>query len=219
MVRVLLAAVLALSIVGVGRATADADPAQPGPPSSVPPTSCPGYPGCPPTTRPPRALTIELDRTSGPSGTRVGVDACGYDPGAAGRITLDGEAVIASVVAAADGCMVGEGPTSAAGSFQLVSAARGRAASHAHFTVPSEARPGSQPVCSVASGYETVCAPFRVTGGGGRVGGLAFTGTQLGLLLAIALALIVIGGSMWRRAVARRRRPRSHARPAERVTV
>lgn len=113
-------------------------------------TDCDPVYGCP-TTSTTEAETepeLELGDDDGEVGSRVGVQACGYAPGDAGRagtITFAG-AEVADVTLGADGCLAEGEPFD------------GYPES---FNVPDRP-PGGYDVCAVFAGYPAPCERFRV---------------------------------------------------------
>jgi hypothetical protein len=159
------------------------------------------------TRRPPKTATIQITPTTGPSGTRVSVNACGYTPGTAGgSITFDGAVVATGLIAGSDGCLEAEGD-------------------QPRFTVP-QSRRGTHRVCAVVAGSNTPCARFRITqSGGGNPPGSQVEGEQIartadesgslagpGIAAALLLGLALLVGGRWGfEARSRRRREAERA--------
>jgi hypothetical protein len=161
------------------------------------------------TKRPPRTATIQVSPTTGPSGTRVSVNACGYAPGTAGgSITFDGVTVATGLIAGSDGCLKAGG-------------------SQPTFIVP-QSRPGTHHVCAVVAGSNTPCTRFRITqGGGGSSSRSQVQGEQIArtadgsgslsgsrIAAALLLGLVLLVGGRWALEARSRRR-----REAERAAL
>jgi 5'-nucleotidase len=198
--RLVLAVVLVAAAVPISAATATAQPCDPF-------YGCTPAPSVPPSTPP----TCSTSATVATGGQVLSASVANAPAGAAIQITIDG-------------VTAGSGAADATGSATIA------------FTVPAGIAPGTHAVFAVGAGFSASCGDLSVEGvqsnvvenpapgGGGAAGvagddvargrsggSLARTGIELALLLAIALALLVVG----RRLIAaerrrRRRRARQH---------
>lgn len=185
---------------------------------AAPAQTCDPVYGCPPTSPPPRPTpTCTISAKAGLPGETVTGTVTWIPEGTTAYLALDG---VVQSQGNADGSLGG-----------------GYGSATLTFRIPSDMQPGKHNVVLFGAGFS--CDPtfgggFQVlaggvlgaetsrSAGGGAVGGasLARTGIEVALLLAIGLALVVVGANLVRDARRRRRRAALKARQRrERPTI
>ncbi|MGH9138721.1 MAG: hypothetical protein ACRD0G_17030 [Acidimicrobiales bacterium] len=226
--RFFLALVLMGAIFAAGSGPATAQPAQPPPcDPNVPPYNCP-----PPPVE--IVLDLTLDATAGPVNATVNAFVCITAPDPTTvvadidvTIAYDGQ-VVGSGVTGQDGCLAPQGQASGVPLVELAALTTG--------AVPAGHGPGDEilgqhgaavpmtatgavgtghDICASAPGANTNtdCERFNIIGGasagaaGERArGSLATTGIAVALLLAVAIALLIVGRVLVEESKKRRRR-------------
>jgi hypothetical protein len=216
---------LVLALAGTGLfLAAPSSPAAPVAPVAPVQVPCdPDVYSCPPETPLEFQLDLTLSIVVGPQGLAVDAQVCGFSgPGIPFQVAFASIQIISGVSGPgetpATTCSETQtfsnesSPTGgalasqlAAGGVLLVSAAQ-QNAFPLDFKVPSLPALNDYPVCATAPGHNSDCEQFRIIGDSGTSNdSLVRTGISIGVLLALALALI-IGGRTLVESSRRRRR-------------